>query len=216
MDATQNKDRPYWFVGSYVSRNDETKRFINEGIWETNNPREITQNLVNEIEIGDRIAIKSTFNRKRDLPFDNRGRYMGVMRIKATGVVTENPRNGLTLKVDWTQEEPERDWYFYVGQQTIWKVSASSWPADALISFTFEGAPQDYEKFLEDPRWSIKSKDALIEHFPWIPLYESIANQLLQYRHNRKLLVEGLHDIAARSNAFMSMIDRYADNREGR
>lgn len=214
MDATQIKDRPYWFVGSYVSRNDETERFINEGIWETNNPREITQNLVNEIEIGDRIAIKSAFNRKRNLPFDNRGRYMGAMRIKATGVVTENPRNGLTLKVDWTQEESERDWYFYVGQQTIWKVSAGSWPADALISFTFEGAPQDYEKFLGDPRWSIKNKDELIERFPWIPLYESIANQLLQYRHNRKPLVEGLHDIATRSNAFMSMTDRYADDRD--
>ena len=69
MDATQNKDRPYWFVGSYVSRNDETERFRNEGIWETNNPREITQNLVNEIEVGDRIVIKSTFNRKHGLPF---------------------------------------------------------------------------------------------------------------------------------------------------
>lgn len=215
MDTTQNKDRPYWFVGSYVSRNDETERFINEGIWETNNPREITQNLVNEIEIGDRIAIKSTFRRKHGLPFDNRGRGMGVMRIKATGIVTENPRNGLTLKVDWTQEEPERDWYFYVGQQTVWKVSTGSWPADTLISFTFEGVPQDYEKFLRDSRWSIKNNDELIERFPWISLYESIADQLLQYHHNRKPLVEGLHDIAARSNAFMNMTDRYADDREG-
>ena len=214
MDSAGNKNRPYWFVGSYVSRRDETERFINEGIWETNNPREATQDFVNEIEIGDHIAIKSTFRQKHDLPFNNQGRDMGVMRIKATGIVVENPRNGHTLKVDWTRAEPGRDWYFYLGRHTVWRVDAGSWPADALISFTFEGTPQDYEKFLGDPRWSIKNKDELIERFPWIPLYESIANQLLQYRHNRKPLVEGLHDIAARSNAFMSMTDRYADDRE--
>ena len=211
----QDKNRPYWFVGSYVSHNDETERFINEGIWETNNPREATQNFVNEIEVGDHIAIKSTFRRIHGLPFDNQERGMGVMRIKATGIVTENPRNGQTLKVDWTRAEPERDWYFYLGQRTVWKVNAGSWPSDALISFAFEGVPQDYEKFLNDPRWGIKKSDELIELFPWIPFYENIADQLLQYHHDRRPLVEGLRDIAAHSNAFMSMTDRYADGREG-
>ena len=211
----QDKNRPYWFAGSYVSHNDETERFINEGIWETNNPREATQNFVNEIEVGDHIAIKSTFRRKHGLPFDNQERNMGVMRIKATGIVTENPRNGQTLKVDWTRAEPERDWYFYLGRHTVWKVNAGSWPSDALISFAFEGVPQDYEKFLDDSRWSIKKGDELIERFPWIPFYENIADRLLQYRHDRRPLVEGLRDIAAHSNAFMSMTDRYADGRKG-
>ena len=215
MDSPKNKNRPCWFVGSYVSKNDETERFINEGIWETNNPREATQNFVNEIEIGDHIAIKSTFRRKHGLPFDNQGRDMGAMRIKATGVVTENSRSGLTLKVDWTRAEPERDWYFHVGQQTVWKVQAGSWPSDALISFAFEGILQDYEKFLSDPRWSIEKSNELIERFPWISFYESIADRLLQYHHNRKPLIENLRNIAAQSNAFMSLTDRYADGREG-
>ncbi len=56
-----------------------------------------------------------------------------------------------------------------------------------------------------------KNRNELIEDFPWIELYEKIADQLLQYRHNRKPLVERLHDIAARVEPFMSMTDKDAE-----
>ena len=42
---------------------------------------------------GQRIAIKSTYTRKKGLPFDNQGRVVSVMAIKATGTITANPGN---------------------------------------------------------------------------------------------------------------------------
>lgn len=52
------------------------------------------------IQIGDRIAIKSSYTRKHDLPFDNQGQTVSVMAIKAIGTVKENLGDGRTLKVD--------------------------------------------------------------------------------------------------------------------
>ena len=51
--------------------------------------------LVKSIQPGDRIAIKSTYTRKHDLPFDSRGQTVSVMAIKAIGEVTENQGDGL-------------------------------------------------------------------------------------------------------------------------
>ena len=38
----------------------------------------------------DQIAIKSTYTRKNNLPFDNRGNRVTVMVIRVIGTVTEN------------------------------------------------------------------------------------------------------------------------------
>lgn len=62
---------------------------------------------------GDRIAVKAAFVKKHNLPFDNRGRPVSCMRIKAIGTVTDNFGDGRTVKVDWEPLEPPRDWYFY-------------------------------------------------------------------------------------------------------
>ena len=40
---------------------------------------------VKSIQVGDRIAIKSAYTKKRNLPFDNQGKDVSTMAIKATG-----------------------------------------------------------------------------------------------------------------------------------
>lgn len=91
---TETKDAPksYWFVGaSYGGNEDQTPRFLSEGIWE-NGYDDKHLDLVRTMQPGDRIAIKSSFTRKHNLPFDNRGNFVSVMAIKAIGTVTENLR----------------------------------------------------------------------------------------------------------------------------
>ncbi|NCN05866.1 MAG: hypothetical protein GW949_09570 [Spirochaetales bacterium] len=91
-----------WFVGaSYGGTDDQTERFIREGIWQTDHSDETVLSTVRSIQAGDPIAIKSAFVVKKELPFDNRSHYVSVMAIKAVGVVTENLNDGHTLRIGW-------------------------------------------------------------------------------------------------------------------
>ncbi len=143
--------RTCWFVGAFWDPDDQTDRFVEEGIWQ-NGWEDKHLDLVKAIRPGDRIALKASTVRKRGLPFDNRGRVISTMPIKATGVVTENMGDGRNLRVDWTPVEEPREWYFYTYRGTVWKVDCDSgtlpWAANALIDFTFKGAEQDYDRFL--------------------------------------------------------------------
>ena len=145
------EDRPCWFVGAIFGNEDQTDRFLRDGVWE-NGYDDRYLDGVKSIERRDRIAIKSTYTKKHGLPFDNRGESTSTMAIKATGVVTENMGDGRKLRVQWTPMEPHREWYFYTERTTLWKVTPGSgtlpWAADALIDFTFNGAEQDHDRFL--------------------------------------------------------------------
>ena len=97
--------------------------------------------LIDSMEAGDRIVIKSYFNQKDrpGLPFDGRGHNVTGMVIKATGVISGHlpPMDGRRrVKVDWTRGTPGVDWYFSTSLQTVWKVTPGEWKADALIAFT--------------------------------------------------------------------------------
>ena len=111
---------------------------------------------------GDRIAIKSSFTRKHNLPFDYQGKTASGMKIKATGTITKNLGDGRRIEVDWTPVVPQREWYFYTYQRTVWEVWPGSgtlpWAADALIRFAFEYQPQDYHRFLE--AWGVSPSNA--------------------------------------------------------
>ena len=65
--------RPAWFVGAAFKggTKDQTDRFIREGVWEHRLEDRYHED-VKSIHMGDRIVIKSTYNRKYDLSFDNR------------------------------------------------------------------------------------------------------------------------------------------------
>ncbi len=145
--------RPRWFVGAaFDGWKDQTDRFLRDGVWENGHDDYRYLDRVKAIKPGDQIAIKSAYTRKRGLPFDNRGKSTSTMAIKATGVVTQNLGDGRNLRVDWTRVEPPREWYFFVYMRMLWKVERDSgalpWAATSLIDFTFDGAEQDYERFL--------------------------------------------------------------------
>ena len=68
MTETTDAPRSYWFVGaSYGRTEDQTPSFLSEGIWE-NGYDDKHLDLVRPKQPGDRIAIKSSFTRKHNLP----------------------------------------------------------------------------------------------------------------------------------------------------
>ena len=141
----------YWFVGASYnsSTDDQTQRFLADGIWE-NGYDDHYQELVNSMQPGQRIAIKSTCTQKHKLPFDAKGKTVSVMKIKAIGTITENMHDGKRVKVNWEKVfNPPRRWYFFTYQPTVWRVEATDdWRHEGLINFTFNGQQQDIERFL--------------------------------------------------------------------
>lgn len=193
----------YWFLGAaYGGTDDQTSRFLREGIWENRQDRYHDQ--VKSIQVGDRVAIKSSYTRKNDLPFDNQGQTVAVMGIKAIGTVKENLGDGRTLKVDWKPVAPLREWYFYTNRGTVWRVLSGDWMTDALIEFTFEGKAQDINRFRNDRG-----------RFTWTRFYEEVANGLLAFRHRRDELIAGIRAIESKVDVRLSLQDRFDDGSSG-
>jgi len=221
MKVTQEaaKSRSYWFVGAhYINTGDQTNRFLEEGIWE-NGYKDKYLDLVKSVQPGDYIAIKSSYTRKYDLPFDNRGHTVSVMAIKATGIVKENMGDGRLLKVDWNKVDPPREWYFYTHRGTIWRVVPGDWTSDALIDFTFNGASQDIDRFRNAPFWRERfgDKTVKVNRFVWTKFYEEFADKLLAYKYNRNKLIEGIHAISesGKVDNLNYLNDRFKDGTTG-
>lgn len=117
-DDGDKAGKNYWFVGASWAEGDQTERFLQEGIWQ-NGYEDKFSKLVRQMQTGDRIAIKASFTRKNDVPFENYGRAASVMRIKAVGTITANRGDGLTVEVDWEVYADPRDWYFYTYRTTV-------------------------------------------------------------------------------------------------
>lgn len=210
--------RACWFVGAaFGGTDDQTQRFLEEGIWELRNPTEKESALVKSMAPGDRIAIKSTYVRKHNLPFDNRGKSVSVMAIKAIGTVTENLGDGLRVKAEWVPLNPPREWYFYTYRSTVWRVLPGDWTTDALIGFTFNDKPQDLNRFRNAPYWRERFGDVAVDkqRFNWTRFYEAVADKLLAFRENRPTLVAGIHDIAGRVDGLSNLQDQFADGTSG-
>lgn len=140
---------PFWFVGAAFGRKqDQFDRFIRDGIWEIDSPQPWDQEKVRRMLPGQRIAIKSTYVRWYNLPFDNRERAVSCMAIKAIGTIAENLCDGARVRVDWEEGFEQREWYHYTYQPTIWEVYPNKEMARRLIAFAFDGADQDYDWFL--------------------------------------------------------------------
>ena len=140
---------PYWFVGASFGRtHDQVDRFLSGGFWEISEPTARQRAQVLSMKPGQRIAIKATFVKRLNLPFDNRGRSVSVMPIKAIGTITANPGDGERVSVAWEPGYAPREWYHYTYQPTIWEVYPDKEMARRLIAFAFEGAEQDYDWFL--------------------------------------------------------------------
>ncbi|MFT7158013.1 MAG: hypothetical protein ACI8Q1_003039, partial [Parvicella sp.] len=146
--------KSYWFVGAAFSggTDDQTAHFCDQGIW-VNGYTDKHLDEVRRIKVGEQIAIKSTYTKKNKLPFEANGNTASVMAIKAIGVVTENKGDGRNLKVDWTRLSEKKEWFFYTQRGTIWELKRGKALSDALIDFTFNNKPQDYDLFRNDPYW---------------------------------------------------------------
>lgn len=207
-----------WFVGAaYGGTDDQMPRFLSEGIWE-NGYKDKHLDVVRSMRPGDRIAIKAAYTRKNGLPFDNHSHTVSVMAIKAVGTITENMNDGNRVKVDWTKVEPVREWYFYTHRGTVWRVLPGEWMTDGLIAFTFEGKPQDIERFRNAPYWKERfgTTDPDMHRFGWTKFYEAVADKLLVYRNNRASLVEGIREISARVEGLGHLTeDKYVDGTTG-
>lgn len=187
----------YWFVGaSYDRTNDQTPRFLADGIWENGyDDRYLDQ--VKSMRPGQRIAIKSTYTQKHNLPFDAKGQPVSVMAVKAIGTITENMQDGKRIKVDWERVDPPRIWCFYTNRLTVWRVESIDWCTEGLIDFTFKEKPQDIDRFRNAPYWKDRYGDQSVPNqFAWTEFYEAFARKLLEYRHNRAPLIDGLRTLA--------------------
>ncbi|SMG63154.1 [weak similarity to] AAA ATPase, partial [methanotrophic bacterial endosymbiont of Bathymodiolus sp.] len=101
-DTTTAPPKSYWFVGASYGKGseDQTDRFLAEGVWQ-NGYKDKYLDVVRSMQPGDKIAIKSSYVRKRNLSFDNKEQSVSVMGIKAIGVVTKNHGDGRFVDVDW-------------------------------------------------------------------------------------------------------------------
>ena len=212
---TEPNPESYWFVGaSYGGGLDQTPRFLGEGIWE-NRYDDKYLDLVRSMRPGDRIAIKSSYTRKHDLPFDNRGNAVSVMAIKAIGTITDNRHDGKHVRVDWTKLDPPREWYFYTHRGTAWRVMPGDWTTDGLLAFAFEDKPQDVDRFRNAPYWRERyGPGSDKQRFRWTEFYEAIAEKLLDFQSDRTTLVEGIHVIASRIG-LSYLQDKFADGGKG-
>ena len=146
-------DVDYWLVGAYwdeAEPTDQTERFLSQGVWE-NGYEDKYLDQVKSMKVGDRIAIKASFTKKYDLPFDNQGNTVSGLAIKATGTVAKNHDDGRSVEVNWDTPPPEpRNWYFYTGRGTVWHLRKDDPWAEKLIRFAFYSEPQDYELFANE------------------------------------------------------------------
>lgn len=207
-----------WFVGAaYGGVNDQTARFLEEGIWE-NGFEDRHLETVRAMRPGDRIAIKSSYTRKHGLPFESGGQPVSVMAIKAIGTVTENFQDGRRVRVRWAKIDPPREWYFHTHRGTIWRVRPGEWKADALISFAFEGVQQDISRFRNAPFWRERfgADGPADRRFVWTRFYQAIADALRPFRQDRARLIAGLQQIATRLDTLGYLTeDQYLDGTSG-
>lgn len=148
--------RQFWFAGAmWGGDEDQFDRFIREGIWQSGYKTKLSD-LVRGMKPGDRIAIKSTFVKKYNLPFETGDKPVSCMRIKATGTITERLDDGRTVRVEWDALDQPRDWFFYTYRTTLVQADRDDEHARRLILFTFADTPQDYDFWLGQPYWARK------------------------------------------------------------
>ena len=142
-----------WLVGAYWDESepmDQTERFLAEGVWQ-NGYEDRFLDQVRAMKMGDRIAIKAATTQRLNLPFDAQGRTVSKMIINAVGTIVANRGDGRTVEVEWEPSEPRRDWYFYTGRSTVWRLNRDNEFAQKLIDFAFFRQPQDHAWFAQ--RW---------------------------------------------------------------
>jgi len=128
-----------WLVGANWDGEDMSARFIAEERWENGyDDRFVSE--VKSVREGDRIAIKSTHTQINGLPFDNQGKTVSCMSIKARGTVIGNPGDGKHLAVQWERPFKPFTVYHYTYRPTISRIDTAKYPQ--VVDWIFEDVPQ--------------------------------------------------------------------------
>ena len=135
-----NKSTDYWLVGSKWDDIDKTDEFVEDGVW-LNGFDDKYLTRVNSVKVGDKIAIKSSYVKSKNLPFNNENKSISVMKIKAIGEVTANSEDGKTLEVSWDENFKPKEIYSFSYRITISKIDKEKWKEP--IKWIFEGKEQD-------------------------------------------------------------------------
>ncbi len=147
----QDNLRRYWFVGADFDGDNQIDRFFEEGIWENgyglHNDRYV--GLVKRMQPGDRIAIKSFFFRKKNLPFKiEAGTSVPCIKIKAVGTITEATQDKFTVKIDWdTPLDHQREWFRTHFNKAIHEANLKKEHDRKVIQFAFYGGSQEFTDF---------------------------------------------------------------------
>lgn len=230
---SSSRNMNYWLVGAvWDSSGDQAQRFIDEGIWQNGYDHKYV-NIVNRMQPGDKIAIKTSYTKSKDIPFENNGETVSVMKIKVTGTVIENMNDGKNIKVDWDEPE-EREWYMFTGRNTIWNITPKDdkddWMKEELIKFIFDGKEQDYQKFINDPYWGDRyniiveddkddefipytKEDFLKEVFMDEEKYEVVKNTLIRKKNIILQGVPGVGKTFCAKKLFYSIIGKKDDTK---
>jgi len=112
----------FWLAGAIwgagKTREEKTEEFLREGVWKNGYSEDSGDKSVENVKRakpGDYIAIKSASTKGPD-------RKTSFLKIKAIGVITENPGDGVNLKVDWKYRGPSFDIDNYSYRQTFTRV----------------------------------------------------------------------------------------------
>lgn len=135
-----DKNFDYWLVGSSWDGVDKTDEFIQNGIWENGFDDEYLDR-VKSAKVGDKIAIKSSYTKTKNLPFDNQNKAVSVMKIKAIGEVVNNPKDGKRLEVYWDNSFEPKEIFGFSYRNTMSKIDKEKWKEP--IKWIFEGKEQD-------------------------------------------------------------------------
>ena len=202
----------YWFVGASYGKDseDQTDRFLAEGVWQ-NGYQDKYLDIVRSMQPGDKIAIKASYVRKRNLSFDNKEQPVSVRGMKAIGVVTKNHGECRYVDVDWEPRlDPVKEWYFYTNRSTVWRVIPGEWMTDGLIDFAFENAKQDVDQFRKAPFWRERFGDTPVDkqRFKWTQFYEEFADKLLTYKNDRASLMAAIHKLPSKIESISVLQDQ--------
>lgn len=180
--------RPSWFVGATWDGEDQTERFLRDGIWEIGFEDGLDE--VRQMQPGDRIAIKSSFTRRHNLPFPYPpGQTASVMRVLARGTILANPDDGRRVTVQWDSSFRPKDWFFWTNRQSVWRVTPAASPfAQPLIDFTFAEADQDYDWFLAQPYWRDRYATAPIAEAPPYGVEDAMRGLFVQQADFERIL----------------------------
>ncbi len=159
----QKKSVSYYLLGAAWYGNDDSpdqsKRFIENGIWE-NGYADKLLDVVNGVNVGDRVAIKSSFATREG---------KSILRVKATGTVSENLGDGRNLKIKWDKNFIPFDLEGYGGyRNTIQKVS------DEDIDVIFKSY-NDMNYYLELTRFLAQAKTTDQSYKSYSKIYNGLS-----------------------------------------